>query len=109
VGYYIETSGLKNKAECILKDYAGEELPQPPARYDDIPTGMGLIVVVNNGPFEAAAFCHCPGEFAEFTQDQSDPRPRRYILIDRLVAEYASGFSMIKPGRPLPAWLKEKI
>jgi len=53
--------------------------------------GMGVIVVVDNGPFEAAAFAYSQREFDEFVSDR-DPRPRQFVILDRAVAEKASGF-----------------
>lgn len=57
MGYYIQTPENKNKAGQIVKLYNGEELSEMPEKYEDIPEGKALIVVVSNVSFDAALFC----------------------------------------------------
>jgi hypothetical protein len=95
MGYYIETGpALKGKAEIIAEKLNGEILHERPATYADIPEGKALIVVVDNGIFEAAGFAYSEREFQEFTSP--DYRPRRYVLIDREKAEEVTGFKRAK-------------
>lgn len=51
----------------------------------------GIIVVVNNGPFQAAAFAFDMDEFDEFHR-AGDIRPKQYVILDREIAEKASGY-----------------
>lgn len=93
--YYIEAPVLHGKAQYLAQAYDAELLDAAPASYDAIPETKGLVVVVDNGIFEAAVFCYSEAEFAAFTA--SDPRPRTFVLMDRKVAEVASGFNR-EPG-----------
>jgi hypothetical protein len=43
--------------------------------YSSFPEGMMPVVLVDNGPFTAAAVAYCEAEYQEFT-DLSDHRPR---------------------------------
>ena len=63
----------------------------PPYSYDGIPADKGLIVVVDNGMFEAAGFCYNEEEFKVFT-DPRDYRHKQYVLINREDAEILSGY-----------------
>lgn len=38
-----------------------------------------LVCVVNNGPFDAAAFCYCENEFAVF--NHPDGRPKTWLIV----------------------------
>lgn len=92
MGYYIQTSGNKGKAQEMIARYGGEIIYQPPASYNDIPEGKALIVIIDNGPFEAAGFCFSEQEFEAFTRPE-DKRRKWYILMDRETAEKESGYS----------------
>lgn len=96
MGYYIEAPVLHGKAQYLAQAYDAELLDAAPASYDAIPEGKGLVVVVDNGIFEAAGFCYSEDEFAEFTRP-GERRPRTFVLMDRKVAEIASGFNR-EPG-----------
>ena len=58
---------------------------------------MGVICVVDNGPFEAAAFCFNTEEFHVFTRP-GDCRPKEWFAMDRKTAEELSDYHPI-PGR----------
>lgn len=88
MGFYIETgSFLKGKADIIARGLNGTILPQAPKSYNDIPADKALIVVVDNGVFEAAGFAYNEPEFKMMTDMSRDKRPRKYVLIDRSKAE----------------------
>lgn len=117
MGYYIEVPGSHGKAGQILNgkvmvqvtgdpgdgftkfdpatkwefapEYRALEIPCPTS-LADIPPDSALIVVADNGWMEAAGYAYDESAFAAFT-DPSDTRPRRYILIDRDLADRASG------------------
>jgi hypothetical protein len=85
MGYYIETPGqLKGKASRIAFEHDGQ-LVKEPAKFSDVPEDKALIVVVDNGPFEAAALAYDEREFLDFT-DPDDDRPKRYVLLDKPTA-----------------------
>jgi hypothetical protein len=90
MGYYIQANGHHNKAKFIMDNYGGMRV-DPPASYSDIPEGMALIVVVDNGPFEAAGFCYDAREFEAFTSS-NEKRRRDYLLMDRSKAIELSGY-----------------
>lgn len=46
----------------------------------------GVIVLVDNGLFEAAGYAYSPAEFAAFISPD-DPRPKRFFILPRDVAE----------------------
>jgi hypothetical protein len=91
MGYYINTGRAHGKANDIAVIYDGELLDTPPASYESIPSDKALVVVVDNGPFEAAAFMYDEGEF-DYWATMADPRPRQYVLLDRVEAERASDY-----------------
>jgi hypothetical protein len=90
MGYYIETKTSFNKAEIICRDYNGTKISKP-LSFTEVPADKGLIVIVDNGMFEAAGFCYNEREFAEFS-DPLDTRPKSWVLIDRARAEELSGY-----------------
>ena len=78
MGYYIETGGNKRKADWILANTKSRETPRPlKGTATEIP-----VVVVDNGPFEAAAICFSQSELDAFTR-VNDTRPARFLLVAR--------------------------
>jgi hypothetical protein len=90
MGYYIQTGTSHDKAKLIAERHNGTRILHAPKRYEDIPEGKALIVVVDNGPFEAAAFAFNESEFECFT-DPTDPRPVQYVLIPLETARELTG------------------
>jgi hypothetical protein len=92
MGYYIEVPKNKNKAEQIVELFGGEIVSMPNA-FSDIPEDKALIVVVDNGPFEAAGLAFNESEFKEFTApDSGRQRPRKFVLMDKEKAYLESGY-----------------
>jgi hypothetical protein len=89
MGSYIEVPAAHGKAKLIETLYSGQILPWLP-RWEDIPDGKALIVVVDNGAFEAAGYAYCENEYRAFT-DRSDYRPREYVLMDKTLADALTG------------------
>jgi len=96
-GFYIQTVGHNFKAGYILENIEGSYEFRPET-YQDIPEGKGLVIVVENGAFDAAAFIYEEREFEEFTLP-SDNRPKRFILMDISVAEDISGYAKFKEAK----------
>ena len=87
MGAYIQVAGrLKGKAEAICQLYKAIRLDGPPKSFKDIPQTKALICVVDNGAFEAAAFCYSAREFEDFTEP-SDSRPKEWLMMDKKTAE----------------------
>jgi hypothetical protein len=93
MGSYITTPNNKGKTEFITSVYNGVQIPLPPNSFLDIPEGKALIVVVDNGHFEAAGYAYSEGEFRVFT-DPNEKRPRDYILIDKATAELIASLAL---------------
>jgi len=91
MGYYIQTSGTHGKAQEIAKKFNGQVVDELDAGMAMMDRDKAVIVVVDNGPFEAAAFAYNDEEFKEFTR-LDDPRPRQYVIIDRQVAKEQTGY-----------------
>ena len=81
MGYYIETGGLHGKAEAIVEQHGGEMVSREAARTAVDDCLKAVIVVMNNGPFEAAGFAFDTAEFEAF-HTPGDDRPKKYVVID---------------------------
>ena len=90
MGYYIETKHPLNKASQIVCQHKGEIVPKP-LNFDNIPEDKALIVVVQNGMFDAAGYAFDEREFKSFTQP-SDLRPKTFILLDKEIANKLTGY-----------------
>lgn len=79
MGYYIETEAAKNKANWLVDNAGGVIVQQatPTPTHDSIP-----VVVVDNGPFEAAGIAYDQEELRAFT-DPFDPRPKTIVMVPR--------------------------
>ena len=82
MGYYIQCTGAKNKAQQIIETLGAIEITQDEAGFF-VKEGedCAVICVVDNGPFEAAAYCYNPTEFRQFTRAE-DPRPKKWLLVE---------------------------
>jgi hypothetical protein len=69
----------KNKATQIIQLHGAERIDWP-VRWEDVPADKALVVVVDNGPFEAAGFAYDEREFRDFT-DPTDRRRHEYLLL----------------------------
>ena len=91
MGFYIQGPTL-GKAEHIVDNLGGTPATQEEATAAMNDSTKGVIVVVNNqGVFEAAAFAFNQKEFDDFV-DPSDPRPKKFVIMDRAKAEEESGY-----------------
>lgn len=92
MGYYIQTPERHGKVDWLIANYQGEEIA-PPNKFEEIPAGKALIVIVDNGPFEAAGFVYDAGEFNDFRYDNTR-RPKRYVLLDEKIAAELAGYRL---------------
>ena len=90
MGYYVQGPAHR-KADFIMKNYDAMKVTLPEAK-EAVIEGMGVICVVDNGAFEAAAFCYNEQEFNAFN-DPSDNRPKTWLIMDRKKAEELSKFN----------------
>jgi hypothetical protein len=83
MGYYIQTPQPKGKTEAICRGLNGIEITYDEAAFF-VKEQMGAVIcVVDNGPFEAAAYCHNLDALREFTNAQDD-RPKRWIMVENV-------------------------
>lgn len=81
MGFYIECDAPKNKAQQLNASLGAFEVSQNEAEMI-IKEDMGAVIcVVDNGPFEAAAYCYNLDEFRSFTHPDDD-RPKTWLVVD---------------------------
>ena len=85
MGRYINRpdGAPRGKVEYLLELGAKEV---DPLLAEESVEGAGVIVLVDNGLFEAAGYAYSPAEFAAFIRPD-DPRPKRFFILPRDVAE----------------------
>lgn len=91
MGYYIETPAAHGKANYLIEHH-GATIPDKGTKPSDLAlSDKVLICVIDNGPFEAAAYCYNDLEYNEFN-NPADPRPRRWLLMDRAWVAEQTGY-----------------
>jgi hypothetical protein len=80
MGYYIEVPEPNDKAQQLVELLDATKIPTP-SEFFVAPTGMTLLCVVENGPFDAVAIIYDEHECEEFS-DPSDGRPKTWLLLD---------------------------
>jgi hypothetical protein len=98
MGYYVEAPVLHGKAQ-YLQDSYDAEIIDPPTAFSP-PEGKALMLVVDNGAFEAAGYVHDQREFDAFTYNSADMRPRIWLLMDKVTAELLTGYYRSPGGFP---------
>jgi hypothetical protein len=93
MGFYIETDTTLGKADWLIRHGDAQEIKQPRS-LAEVPEDKALVVVVENGFFDAAAYAYDEGEFRAFT-DPGDPRPQRFLLMDKDIVELHSGYAQM--------------
>lgn len=90
MGYYVQTGEhLHGKADIICQQFDGLEISQGDAEKAVLAGKGAVICVVDNGPFEAAAYCHSPAEFREFSRPEDD-RPKRWVYVEDVARIHAA-------------------
>ena len=91
MGYYIETPGkLKGKAKAIMEEHGAHRILYAPVSLVQVGEGKAVICVVDNGMFEAAAFCYSDEELAVFAQQ--DERRKDWLIMDWAKACELTGY-----------------
>lgn len=93
MGYYCNVDAVKGKADILVNRYEGKLVSQAEASKAINDPTKGVIVVVDNGPFEAAAFAYSPEEYDYFINNPMDNRPKQFVIVDRAVAKLLSGYT----------------
>lgn len=94
MGFYIQRSDddSKHKAEWLVDFYEGIVIDRPKS-FDSIPKSKALIIVVDNGNFEAAGYIYNENEWNMATQNSKDFRVKTFVLLDKKLAEKISGYA----------------
>jgi len=92
MGWYIQCPESKNKAKQLVDLYQAELVSKQEAENAiDDPT-KGIVVVLDNGPFEAAGFAYDSKEFAAFTISR-DTRTKWFLIMDRGLVKQLTNYS----------------
>jgi len=88
--YYLERpDGARHgKADYLIESCDAVELVGTVA--PDWSDHTAIICVIDNGAFEAAAYADTPQELAALSQE-SDYRPKRWLIIDKLRVQQMIG------------------
>lgn len=98
MGYYLETGTAHNKAAIIEQTHGATRITPEEAEFFIAEQDGAVICVVNNGMFEAAAFCYNLDEFRTFS-DPRDDRPKTWLVIpDREKVERLTNFRQSDMG-----------
>lgn len=89
MGYYIE-GPTKGKAKYIVDNFNGEIVMYSHAHAVIRKPNVAVIIVLDNGPFEAAGYAYDEDEFHAFTLAM-DNRPKTFILMNRSKANELTG------------------
>ena len=88
MGFYIE-GPAKGKVSFITVEHGGMVISEPKS-FKDVPEDLGLICVVDNGPFEAAGYAFNEREFDCFRVP--DGRPRTWMTMEKKSVEKLTGY-----------------
>lgn len=89
MGRYIE-GPEHGKAKFIVSEYDAKYWAPEPLKdnsiqihplWGDKPKDMEWVIVVDNGPFEAAGWLYDRSEFDAFQANADDRRPRTYLWV----------------------------
>ncbi len=93
MGYYIETGSRSDKSRWLVKNHQAEILQDLAAARLAQSAGKGVVVVLDNGMFEAAGFAFSPEELdALGVITPGDIRRRTFVAMDLAKAKELSGY-----------------
>lgn len=92
MGFYIECPDCKGKAKYLIDNFGAEKLVLMDQIEKSFREGHDVVCVVDNGMFEAAAFCYSLNEINAFC-DPTDFRPKTWLKLPKGVAAKLSGYS----------------
>jgi hypothetical protein len=91
MGFYVNPPN--ESKESFLKREGMAAPSSPKITWDSIPNGYLPVVLVDNGPFTAAAIAYCERELDEFTRlDDYRPRQMFMVKIEKLIPVADPGF-----------------
>jgi hypothetical protein len=77
MGAYVHPPN-ESKEEFLIREGEHKYFAPP---YKDIPKDKKLVILINNGPFTTAAIVFNAEEYDDFIK-RSDPRPKRFYLVE---------------------------
>jgi hypothetical protein len=89
MGYYIQGPN-KDKVGFLLKNHDAMLLESAVQAREAFKEGFGVVCVVDNGIFKAAAFAFSEEELEVFAKLYD--RPKTWLAMDRKLAEELSGY-----------------
>lgn len=95
MGYYINNGHNVGKADWLIANEGALELnfvPNSLAEASSDPNLNGVVCVVDNGLFEAAAFIYNDNELKAFS-DPKDWRNKRWLIMPLARAKTLSGYN----------------
>ena len=94
MGYYIQVPQNRGKAKQLCDLYGaivvhvGNNASTRPSK---LLADEALICVVDNGPYEGAAYCYSDQEFEVFNAPE-DLRPKVWLLMDKALVHKLTNF-----------------
>ena len=92
MGYYLNNGETFGKAEWLVKEHGGRIFSKIEANTAFNDPLLAVVVVLDNGLFDAAGFAYSVDEFEAFTTPE-DTRPKAFLVMDRKLCEELSGFN----------------
>lgn len=86
MGKYIQNpDGSPHGKDHYLQSLGGVECSREEARkiLADTDSTKAIVIYVNNGPFDAAAYAYNSRELEAFIGNSSDPRPMKIFKLDK--------------------------
>lgn len=87
MGYYLEVPSPQqrfDKAKTLCEIHGGIEISlQEAQNLIKNPESTAVVCVVNNGVFEAAAYCYSEKEFQAFSRND-DHRPKTWLAFENV-------------------------
>jgi hypothetical protein len=93
MGYYIEVPQNKGKAQQLVELHGARILDKKPS-FNEVAADKAIICVMDNGPWEAAAYAYNERELERFAEPDSvgPQRPRVWLIMDRTLTHKLTGY-----------------
>lgn len=92
MGYYLNNGKASGKVEWLVKEHDGKIVDKVEASTAFNDPSLAVVVVMDNGLFDAAGFAYDIDEFESFTSPD-DIRPKIFLVMNRELCEKLSGFN----------------
>ena len=94
MGYYLNNLGAQGKADTLIKNHSAMEIMPEDYPKDITATaeeGYAIVVVIENGPFDAAGLAYSDEEFKHLLDCG---RPFRVLMMDTLTAHEMAKYNV---------------